>query len=69
MEAEIPQAARLFFPSPEERPKEAPYGLLEKKSCNEELKWIARLASKNGIITHNTEPFDKYIEPQFLKKS
>ena len=35
--AEIPQAAVLFFPETEERPKEAPYVALEKKCCNEEL--------------------------------
>ncbi len=35
--AQIPQAAGLFFPDAEERPTEAPYGLLEKRSCNEEL--------------------------------
>ena len=48
--AEIPQAAALFFPRPKERPTEAPFGLLEKKRCNEELKRKARLAPKNENV-------------------
>ena len=44
---EIPQAAGLFFPYIIERPTEAPIMSLEKKTCNEELQSIARLASEN----------------------
>jgi hypothetical protein len=31
MEVKTPQGYTLFFPGPKERPKEAPFGTLEKK--------------------------------------
>ena len=45
---QIPQAAGLFFLGRKERPKEAPLLAFEKKHCNEELKSIARIASKKN---------------------
>ena len=44
IEAEIPQEAGLFFPGMKERPTEDPFMALEKKYCNEELQWKARIA-------------------------
>lgn len=51
---EIPQEVGLFFPRLKERPEEAPFRLLEKKTYDEELKRIARLApEKSKIISLN----------------
>ncbi len=53
----IPQAGKLFLASTEERPKEAPYVMLQEKFCAEELTSKAGKAPKKLNLISSFEAF------------